>query len=101
MTSVVAVCCALFSLGLYGVLSRRELIGVLASIEVMLGSANVLLVGVARAGAADGVAAGVEAVGLVIVVVAAAEAAVGLALLIAAVRRTGRRDVEEFAEVRG
>lgn len=101
MTPVVTVCCALFALGLYGVLSRREVIGVLASIEVMLGSANVLLVGIARAGAVGGVGASVEAVGLVIVVVAAAEAALGLALLITAVRRTGRRDIEEFAEVRG
>lgn len=104
MTGVVVVCSALFGLGLYGVLSRREIVGILASVEIMLAAANILLVGLSRTsslvpGTTQGASA--EAVGLVVVVVAAAEAAVGLSLLIAAVRRTGRQTVEEFMEVRG
>lgn len=102
MTPLVALCMSLFGVGFYGVLSRREIIGVLASIEIMLASANILLVGLARLGGAPAVDGGrVEAVGMTILVVAAAEAAVGLALLIAAVRRSGRQDVEEFMEVQG
>lgn len=102
MTELVVLVCALFSLGLYGVLTRRELVGVLASVEIMLGSANILLVGLAASSSeAAGVPGAAEAAGLAIVVVAAAEASVGLALLIAAVRRSGRRSIEEFTEVSG
>lgn len=105
MTQLVVLCLGLFSLGLYGVLVRRDLIAVLACVEIMLGSANILLVGLSRtAGTAAGVVPlpqSAEAVGLLVLVVAAAEAAVGMALLLAAVRRTGRRQVEEFTEVSG
>ncbi len=36
--------CVLVGAGLYGVLTRRDLVAVLASIEVMLGGASLLLV---------------------------------------------------------
>ena len=41
MTPVAVVCAALFGLGLYGTLTRRDLVAVLACVEVMLGAANV------------------------------------------------------------
>ncbi|TLM77891.1 MAG: NADH-quinone oxidoreductase subunit NuoK [Actinobacteria bacterium] len=99
MTALVSVCFVLFAIGLYGVLTRRDLIAVLASVEIMLGSANVLLVGLARLSGAPAGAA--HAVALTVMVVAAAEAAVGMALLLAAVKRSGRRQAEEFTEVSG
>jgi len=40
--SLLVVSMLLFSVGLYGVLTRRDLVAVLASIEVMLGSATLL-----------------------------------------------------------
>lgn len=94
------VCCGLFGIGLYGVLTRRDLIGVLASIEVMIGGA--LLLAVAFGAHSDpGDLSGVHAVLVLVLVLAAAEAAVGLALVIAvaATRHTTR--VDELTEVHG
>jgi NADH:ubiquinone oxidoreductase subunit K len=94
---------AFIALGLYGVLTRRELIAVLASVEVMLGGATLLLVVLAssiqRPTAAAALVSG-EAVALILLAVVAAEAAVGLALLVALVAR-GHSRTDEIAEVRG
>lgn len=91
--------CAAFSLGLYGVLSRRDLIGVLVAVELMLGAGSVLL---ASAGAAAGAKSGtVQSVTLLVLLLAAAEAAVGLSLLLALHRRTRRTRVDELSEVSG
>ena len=95
---------ALFSVGLYGVLTRRGLVSILASVEVMLGAASVLFVGLAtRTQSAEVVAeAGTaEAIGVLLVVTFAAEAAVGLALVVAAARSTGTTAADELTEGRG
>jgi NADH:ubiquinone oxidoreductase subunit K len=97
--SLVAVACALFSIGLYGVLSRRDIVAILASVEVMLGGALVLLVGLG-AGLPGGPLA-LEGVALLVIVVVAAEAAVGLTLLVALARRSRRTRIDEVTEVRG
>jgi NADH:ubiquinone oxidoreductase subunit K len=103
--SFLIVATGLFSLGLYGVLTRRDVIAVLASVEIMLGGATVLLVGLAAApAAATSVptdAGVVGSVALLVIVVVAAEAAVGLALLVAVARATRRTRVEELTEVQG
>jgi len=89
--------CVLIGLGLYGVLTRRELVAVLASIEVLLGGAQLLLAAYA-AGTPDlGSAQGVT---VIVLATAAAEAAVGLALLVALVHR-GRTRTDQIEEVRG
>jgi NADH-quinone oxidoreductase subunit K len=95
--------CAFVALGLYGVLTRRELIAVLASDEVMLGGATLLLVVLASSVQGPTPAAMLvsgEAVALLLLAVVAAEAAVGLALLVALVAR-GHSRTDEIAEVRG
>jgi len=89
--------CALIGLGVYGVLTRRDLVAVLACIEVMLGGAQVLLAAYAAASGAPAVA---QAITVVVLSVAAAEAAVGLALLVTLVRH-GRTRTDEIREVRG
>jgi len=100
----VLVASILFGLGLYGVLSRRDVIAVLASVELMLGAATVMLVGLAglpslssQGGADPGT---IEATGLLLLVMAAAAAAVGLALLVAIARSTGRTRTDELTDVR-
>lgn len=100
--SLVAVAIALFAIGLYGVLVRRDIIAVLASVEVMLGGALVLLVGLGAsiAHVPDGGALSVQGVALVVVVVVAAEASVGLALLVAVARRSKTTLLDELTEVR-
>jgi NADH:ubiquinone oxidoreductase subunit K len=90
----------LFSLGFYGVLTRRELVAVLASVEVMLGGATLLLVSLAATYRPAAVAVTGQAFAIVLLSVVAAEAAVGLSLLVVLVRR-GRADTDEIREVRG
>lgn len=103
--SFLIVAMGLFSLGLYGVLTRRDVIAVLACLEIMLGAAAVLLVGLAGLpNALTGAPANagvVEAVGVLIIVVAAAGVAVGLALAVSIGRASRRTRVDELTEVKG
>lgn len=89
--------CVLVGAGLYGVLTRRDLIAILASVEVMLGGASLLLVAYAVAGSA---AAAGQGFVLLVLAVGAAEAAVGIGLLVSLVRRNRTR-IDEITEVRG
>ena len=79
---------ALFAVGAYGALARRNLLIVLMSVELMLNGVNVALLAFARLA---GDAAGHVFV-LMVMGVAAAEVAVGLAILIAVFR--GRKTVD-------
>lgn len=81
---------ALFCVGIYGVLSRRNLLIVLMSVEIMLNGANLSLVALARdlAGAGNAAAESGQALVLFSMAVAAAEVAVGLSILIALFRHT-------------
>jgi NADH:ubiquinone oxidoreductase subunit K len=88
---------ALFSLGFYGVLSRRDLVAVLAAVEVMLTGVFVF---VASAGAARA-ALPSQVTLLVFLTLAAAEAVVGIALVLGVVRRAGLERVDELGEVQG
>jgi NADH-quinone oxidoreductase subunit K len=88
---------SLFAVGLYGVLTRRDIVAVLASVEVMMGGALVLL-------AASGAAAGwrtAEPIAVLLLVVAAGEAAVGLALMVAVARTHAATRIDELREVKG
>lgn len=99
---MVIITVGLFCIGLYGVLTRRDLVAILASVEIMLGSATLLLVGLAAVGAPVAANEGaVEATGVMVIVLAAAEAAVGLALVISVARRFKTTRVDELTEVKG
>jgi NADH-quinone oxidoreductase subunit K len=92
-----------FCVGLYGVLTRRDIVAVLAAAEVMLGGATLLFVVLASSYApASGTAPATvgQATALLLLAVVAAEAAVGLALLVALVRR-GKTRMDDIREVRG
>jgi NADH:ubiquinone oxidoreductase subunit K len=75
----------LFSVGVFGVLSRRNAIAILLGIELMLNSVNVNLAAFWRYGDTSNLAGQVFAV--IVFAVAAAEVAVGLALVISIYRR--------------
>ncbi len=79
---------ASFSIGLMGVLLRRNAIAVLMAIEIMLNAANINFITFARM---HGDLSG-HSFALVVIAVAAAEVAVGLAILVAVFR--GRRHVD-------
>jgi NADH-quinone oxidoreductase subunit K len=92
LTWYLTVAAALFCTGLYGALSRRNAIGVLMGVELMLNSVNVNLIAFWRyIEAARGSLSG-QVFAIMVITVAAAEAAVGLALIIAVYR--GRRTVD-------
>ncbi len=78
------VAAALFALGVYGVLARRNAVAILMSIELMLNAVNLNLVAFWRYLAPQQVNGQMFAV--FVFAVAAAEAAVGLALIISIYR---------------
>ncbi|ADU32288.1 NADH-quinone oxidoreductase subunit NuoK [Evansella cellulosilytica] len=86
-----ALAAILFCIGLYGVLTRRHLVIVLASVELMLNAVNINLVAFSSIGPAAGITGQVFT--LFIIAVAAAEVAVGLAILIALYKNRESIDV--------
>jgi NADH-quinone oxidoreductase subunit K len=76
---------ALFCIGLYGVLSRKNAIAILLGIELMLNAVNINLVAFWRYLNPTQMAG--QAFAVIVFAVAAAEVAVGLALIISVYRR--------------
>lgn len=76
---------ALFCIGLFGVLSRRNAVAILMGVELMLNSVNVNLLAFWRYLTFEKMAGQVFAV--IVFAVAASEVAVGLALVISIYRR--------------
>ena len=87
---------ALFSIGLLGVIVRRNLLIIYMSLELMLNAANVALVAMSRFnGNLDG-----QVMVFFIITVAAAEVAVGLALIVALYRKRRTAEVEDLATMK-
>lgn len=89
----------LFAIGVFGVISRRNVISVLMSIELMFNAANLNLVAANILLAPQGVAGQVAAV--FSITIAAAEAAVGLALVLAIYRKFDTVFLEKFNLLKG
>lgn len=89
----------LFCIGLYGVLARRNLIGILIGIELMLNAASVNVLAVNYHVAND------PSVGRIIVLfiigLAAAEAAIALSIILAVYRQRTSIDVANLEELKG
>ena len=88
---------ALFAIGAYGVLARRNLLIILMSVEVMLNGVNVALLAFARLHQQT---TGQVFV-LIVMGVAAAEVSVGLAILIAVFRNRKTVDTGDLKSLRG
>lgn len=84
---------ALFCVGVYGVLSRRNAIGILMGVELILNAVNINLIAFWRYRTPDHLTGLVFAV--FVMAIAAAEAAVGLALIIAIYRTRDTVIVED------
>ena len=88
------VAAVLFCIGIYGVLARRNAVGILMGVELMLNAVNINLVAFWRyLNPADVTG---QAFALFVLVVAAAEAVVGLALIISVYRNRGDIDAENI-----
>jgi NADH-quinone oxidoreductase subunit K len=88
---------ALFSIGAYGVLARRNLLIVLMSLELMLNGVNVTLVTFGRL--FDNASGQVFV--LMVMAVAAAEVAVGLAIVISLFRTRQTVDTHDLRSMSG
>ncbi len=82
---LLALSAALFCIGLFGVLSRKNAVAILLGVELMLNAVNINLVSFWRYGTLSQMAGQVFAI--IVFAVAAAEVAVGLALVISVYRQ--------------
>jgi len=86
-----------FTIGVVGVLVRRNLLTVLMSIELMLNAVNINLVAFSRQlGDLTG-----QVLSVFVIVVAAGEAAIGLAIVLSLYRLKTSVNLEDAAEMRG
>ncbi|MGB8956977.1 MAG: NADH-quinone oxidoreductase subunit NuoK [Tumebacillaceae bacterium] len=83
----------LFCIGLFGALTKRNIIIVLVSVELMLSACNINLLTFARYGLAPAISGQIFT--LFAMTIAAAEVAVGLAILIALYRNRNTSDVRD------
>jgi NADH-quinone oxidoreductase subunit K len=97
LSSCILLAAGLFCVGTYGLLSRRQAVAMLLSIELMANAANLSFVAFAhfRGGAAGPLFA------LFALALTVAEVAVGLALVLLLYRRYGHTRPDEAKELRG
>ncbi len=92
----------LFMIGIYGVLTRRNAIGILMSIELMLNSVNINLVAfsqlvqISPTGGLSG-----QVLALFAIALAATEAAIGFALIFVLVRNFGTLYIDKMNLLKG
>lgn len=97
VTWYLALSAILFTIGVLGVLLRRNVIVIFLSVELMLNAVNLSLVAFSQSfGHVDG-----QILVFFVMSVAAAEAAVGLAIVIALYRNALSVNVDEFNLLRG
>jgi NAD(P)H-quinone oxidoreductase subunit 4L len=90
----------LFSIGVYGVLARRNGVLVLMSIELILNAVNINLVALGSMQGAAGAVTG-QVFALFVVTIAAAEVGVGLAIVLLIYRNRQSVDLDEVDLMRG
>jgi NADH:ubiquinone oxidoreductase subunit K len=89
---------ALFCIGLFGILTRKNAIGILISVELILNAANINLVAFQKfQGTPDGLG---QIFALFVIAVAAASAVVGLALVISVYRNIKTIQIDKINEMK-
>ena len=89
-----AVSALLFSIGVFGVLARRNAVLLLVSVELMLNAANINLVAF-DAWWADALHGG-QVLTLFVITIAAAEIGIGLAIVLLVFRARGSSDLDDL-----
>jgi NADH:ubiquinone oxidoreductase subunit K len=98
LSHYLVVSAALFCLGLLGLLTRRNAVNVLMSIELILNSANINLVAFSRYGAGN---LSGQLFAVFVIVVAAAEVAVALAIVLTLYRIRRTPNLDQAGSLRG
>jgi NADH:ubiquinone oxidoreductase subunit K len=89
----------LFCIGLYGLVQRRSLIGMLIALELMLAAVSLNVVAITSlSGSSSSVG---QVVALILIGVAAAEGAIALSLFVAIQREVQSINVEDLSELKG
>jgi NADH:ubiquinone oxidoreductase subunit K len=98
MMQYLALAAVLFAIGVFGVLTRRNAIGILMSLELMFNAANINLVTFNKFIQVPGVAENLtgQVFAIFVVVIAAAEAVVGLAIVLLLYRNWKGIDVDRI-----
>lgn len=86
----------LFSVGVYGLLTRKQAVAMLLCVELMLNAANIAFVSFAHFRGGPGQILAIFALAITV-----AEVAVGLALVLLLYRRHGGTDVDAASETKG
>ena len=89
----------LFSLGIYGVMTRRNAVAILMGIELILNSANLNFVAFNRFSGMERLEG--QVFSIFVIVLAAAEAAIALAIIINLYKNLNTVDVDEAASLKG
>lgn len=87
----------LFSLGMFGVITRRNGVAVLMGVELILNAANVNFVAFARFGGMDMTG---HVFSLFVIILAAAEAAVALAIILNIFNNLGTVNIDEANQLK-
>ena len=87
----------LFSLGLFGVITRRNGVAVLMGVELILNAANVNFIAFARFGGMD---LSGHVFSLFVIVMSAAEAAVALAIILNIFNNMGTINIDEADQLK-
>ena len=92
LQSYLIIAAILFSMGIYGVITRKNAVAILMGIELILNSANINFIAFNRFGGMDSLDGHVFSI--FVIVLAAAEAAVALAIVINLFKNSGCVDVD-------
>ncbi len=99
LESYLVISSILFSLGIFGIVTRRNAIAILMGIELILNSANINFVAFNRFGGMQKLDGHIFTI--FVIVLAAAEAAVALAIIINLFKNAGTVDVDEANTLKG
>ena len=99
LNSYLIIAAILFSLGLYGVITRKNAVAILMGIELILNSANINFIAFNRFSGLNTLDGHVFAI--FVIVLAAAEAAVALAIVINLFKNIGSVDVTDADILKG
>lgn len=98
LNSYLVVTAILFSLGLYNVITRNNLVGLLMGVELILNAASINMVAFAHFNGNDVTG---SIFSLFLIVLAASEAAVALAIVVSIYKQFGTIDSEEATTLKG
>ncbi|MFZ0931281.1 MAG: NADH-quinone oxidoreductase subunit NuoK [Syntrophobacteraceae bacterium] len=99
LSTYLIVSALLFAMGLLGILQRRNLIGMLIAVELLLNSANLNFMAFNRFLTPDPVVG--QVIALFVMGLAAAEAAIGLSIILALYRKMHSINIERAQKLKG